>query len=84
MCAAEVESPQVSALKPASMNGLPVPMGAENPYAAEVVAARQRIARLKDRLAQRAAARRNLLSDKEATLGPLTEAPPVILHPPDC
>ena len=66
------------------MNGLPVPMGAENPYAAEVIAARQRIARLKDRLALRAAARRNLLSDKEATLGPLTEASPVILQPLDC
>lgn len=66
------------------MNGLPVPMGAENPYAAEVIAARQRIARLKDRLAERAAARRNLLSDKEATLGPLTEESLVITQPPDC
>jgi hypothetical protein len=63
------------------MNGMPHPMAAENPYAAETIAARQRIGRLKDRIAQRAAARRNLLSDKEATLGSMTDEPTVTLAP---
>jgi hypothetical protein len=47
------------------MNGMLGPMMADNPYAAEVVAARQRIARLKDRLAQRAMARRRLTSETD-------------------
>lgn len=53
------------------MPGGPMPGGpmamampADDPYAAEVVAVKQRIARLKDRLSQRAAARRGLLADK--------------------
>lgn len=46
--------------------GLPMPGASmENPYAAEVVAAKQRIARLKDRLAQRAAARKALITERE-------------------
>lgn len=48
-------------------------MGGDNPYTAEVIAARQRISRLKDRLAQRSAARRSFLSDKDDLPGPPSE-----------
>ena len=47
------------------MNGMQMPVMADNPYAAEIIAARQRIGRLKDRLAQRAMARRSLTSEKD-------------------
>lgn len=43
----------------------------DNPYAAEVITARQRIGRLKDRLAHRSAARRDFFADK----GEQMEAP---------
>ena len=39
------------------------PMIMENPYAAEVITARQRIGRLKERLAHRADARRDFFAD---------------------
>lgn len=39
------------------------PMIMDNPYAAEVITARQRIGRLKERLAHRAAARRDFFAD---------------------
>ena len=58
------------------MPGGPMAMPAEDPYASEVVAVAQRIARLKDRLAQRAAARRGLLAHKSggaASGGPSME-----------
>ena len=44
------------------------PMIMDNPYAAEVITARQRIGRLKDRLAHRSAARRDFFADKGAQM----------------
>ena len=47
----------------------------DNPYAAEVITARQRIGRLKGRLAHRAAARRDFFADgaKQAEAPPADE-----------
>ena len=43
------------------------PMIMDNPYAAEVITVRQRIGRLKERLAHRAAARRDFFADGAKT-----------------
>lgn len=43
------------------------PMIMDNPYAAEVITVRQRIGRLKERLAHRAAARREFFADGAKT-----------------
>ena len=48
------------------------PMMMDNPYAAEVITARQRIGRLKERLSHRAAARRDFFANGAKT----EDAPP--------